>query len=360
MSGSKYSTRLTPVPWQGKWPFAIGCSAGKYVNKFDVRTGSRVDNIQLSCNDNSIKSAGGPGGSNTYTIDSKFKGFHSLSGTGFNGGQTLQSFNGYGYTGNNGNYDPDVYNWICPKDQVVVGIDGGTDSNVITSLNVVCDYPEDYCINNLESPYCKDLVPSSIILNKACAKNMTQTCIDRQTELNDTVVSDYCEKNKDDPFCACYHDQAPAGIPAEIAGLPQCWSKKCATHGYKPHTLQSCPTVTVCKQELSIAGSNNIIQSDKLQVIDCHPTIVAAPTTVNSQTAQPTGGGSTTYNPSSGLYNTSNNTPISSDKAPIPTSTNKSSYILILSLLLILIGISGFVYFAKQDKTQIPNTQSTK
>lgn len=325
---SPYSTVIKGGPsYIGQWPYHFKCPIGTHVTKFNGRAGSQLDNIGIECSDGvTVLSDGGTGGT-AFQIDSNGRGFQSLMNTGFNGGRRYQSFNGYGYTGYNGSYMPDVYNYRCPIDQYITAIDGSIENKLVKNLDVTCDYKASYCENNLESPYCKWLMPqlknSNIakdkaqyhnILNKACSINMSDTCRSNQTELDTAMVSNWCKLHMDDDFCACYQeppDYIKQKAP-EVAGLPQCWNNKCSIKGFKPITLQTCPTVTICRQEITTEGDSNL-SSNVVVRQDCKPTIVTGSTG---------GTGSTT---------TSNETPIN------PKGWN--TYVLLFVALIIFIVV---------------------
>jgi hypothetical protein len=280
---SLYATAIKGgPPYIGKWPYKFQCPSGSFITKFNGRSGSQLDRIGIECSDGTILSDGGNGG-NAFQIDSSGKGFQSIMSTGFNGGSEYQSFNGYGYTGDNGKWNADVYQYRCPLNQKMTGIDGSIESSLVKNLNVTCDYTPDYCVNNLESPYCKWLMPqlkmsSSAkdkasyhnILNQACSINMGDTCRNNQTDLDLSTVQGYCKTNGDDDFCSCF-GPVPSYIPTEVSGLPQCWNNKCSVHGYKPSTLQTCPSITICQQDIITQGNDNLTSNVSIKQ-DCHPT----------------------------------------------------------------------------------------
>ena len=171
----------------------------------------------------------------------------------------------------------------CPTGQKIVGYTGYTNTlpgnmnleyaKNIGAYNLTCGYPADYCANNLESEYCHINPPSAAILNEACAKNMTDTCRNRRTELNGTVVEAYCFPQSSggalisDPLCSCYATP-PDALKGPGRSIPQCWNSDCATHGYVPSPGLACPDVTICKQDWDTQGTGNIYK-DTVQVINC-------------------------------------------------------------------------------------------
>lgn len=286
---SPYSTVIKGgPPYLGKYGYNFKCPTGSYVTKFNGRSGSQLDRIGIECSDGQTILADGGSGGDAFIIDSQSQGFQSLMNTGFNGGSEYQSFNGYGKTSDNGKWNADVYQYRCPLDQYITGIDGTTESSLVKTLNVTCDNKSEYCEKNLESSYCKWLMPqlklsSSTkdkanyhnILNKACSINMSDTCRNNQTDLDLSTVQGYCNTNPNDDFCSCF-GPVPSYIPKEVAGLPQCWNNTCSIHGYKPSTLQTCPSITICQQDISTQGNENLSSNVVIRQ-DCHPTTIIAP-----------------------------------------------------------------------------------
>ncbi len=318
-------------PYIGKWPYRFQCPSGSYINKFNGRSGAQLDRIGIECSDGTTVFSDGGNGGNAFQIDSQSNGFQSIMSTGFNGGSEYQSFNGYGYTGDNGKWNADVYQYRCPLNQYMTGIDGTIESGRVKTLNVTCDYKSDECVNNLESPYCKWLMPQlqmsssdkdnaryRNILNKACSINMGDTCRDNQTDLYLSTVQGYCKTNGDDDFCSCF-GPVPSYIPTEVSGLPQCWNNKCSIHGYKPSTLQQCPSITICQQDIITQGNDNLTSNVSIKQ-DCSPTtIVNAPGSPSP------------------IDNTSTKTPIPPVSNGSISSSNYVLYFLVFILLVVVI-----------------------
>ena len=146
-----------------------------------------------------------------------------------------------------------------------VGIFGRA-GGLTDQLGIQCGIPSKWCVNNLEDPMCAGV--DAATLNKACAKNFSETCTNRKSELTDTTMNLYCAANPTAAICSCYAG-VPEYIPQEIAGLAPCWSKSCATTGYIPQNMRGgCPSITVCKQDLNTLGDSNML-SNNIIVQDC-------------------------------------------------------------------------------------------
>lgn len=327
-------------PYIGKWPYNFQCPPGSYITKFNGRSGSQLDKIGIECSDGATVLSDGGNGGTAFQIDSNGDGFRSIMSTGFNGGNEYQSFNGHGYAGDNGKWDADVYQYRCPLNQKMTGIDGSIEDGLVKNLNATCDYTPDYCVNNLESPYCKWLMPqlklsSSTkdkanyrnILNRACSINMGDTCRDNQSDLDLSTAQDYCKTNADDDFCSCF-GPVPSYIPSEVSGLPQCWNNKCSVHGYKPSTLQQCPSITICQQDINTQGNDNLSSNVVIRQ-DCHPTTIVNPP--SSPSSNPSS------SPSSPINNGSIETPIPPVSNESIWSSNYMMYFLVFLLFVVVI-----------------------
>lgn len=333
-------------PYIGKWPYNFQCPSGTYITKFNGRAGSQLDKIGIECSDGTTSLADGGNGGNAFQIDSQSKGFQSIMSTGFNGGGAYQSFNGNGYTGDNGRWYADVYQYRCPLDQYMTGIDGSTEGSVVKNLNATCDYKPSYCEKNLESPYCKWLMPQlklspavkdqasfKNILGKACSINMSDTCRNNQSDLEPSTVEDWCKNNSGDPFCSCYLP-VPSYIPSAIAGTPECWNNTCSLHGYNPRGQCKIGQVTICQQNISTQGNDNL-SSNVIIRQDCKPTqVIVSPTVVSE-------------NPESVV---SNNIPTAPD-------LSNSNYLLYLLMLVILVVVI-VMFFDDDDEDELENFRS--
>lgn len=87
----------------------------------------------------------------------------------------------------------------------------------------------------------------------------------------DAFMDNYCDINPMDPYCGCY----PKAVDAEAEKLsedlapykdilkaqPRCWAKGCAS-GYIPKSLRDMNqcNITICKQEISVNGDENILR----------------------------------------------------------------------------------------------------
>lgn len=336
---SPYSTPVKGgPPYIGKWPYKFQCPSGTYITKFNGRAGTQLDRIGIECSDGSTIFSDGGNGGTAFQIDSNSKGFQSIMNTGFNGGSRYQSFNGYGYTGANGSYDPDVYQYRCPLNQYMNGIDGTIESSLVKTLNVSCDNIPEQCANDLESPYCKWMMPQlklseaakdkskyRNILNQACQINMSDTCRNNQTDLDVLTVQNWCKSNPNDEFCSCFTappDYIMRKAP-EVAGLPQCWNNTCSVKGFKPQTLQDCPSVTICSQDITTEGNDNLTSNVEIKQ-NCNPTTVIA-------------NGGATISPTPTPTTDSTSTPVSIHK--VLSNTSWSSYALYFLLFIILIVV---------------------
>jgi len=341
---SPYATTIKGgPPYIGKYPYKFQCPSGTYITKFNGRSGAQLDRIGIECSDGSTILSDGGNEGDAFQIDSGGKGFQSIMNTGFNGGSKYQSFNGHGYAGDNGQWNADVYQYRCPLNQYMNSIDGTIESSLVKTLNVSCDNIPEQCANNVESPYCKWMMPQlklsasakdkskyHNILNQACQINMTDTCRNNQTDLDVSTVQNWCKLNPNDEFCSCFNappDYIMRKAP-EVAGLPQCWNNTCSVKGFKPQTLQTCPSITICSQDITTEGNNNLSSNVVIRQ-DCKPTTVISN---GGATISPTP--TTTPTPSSPITS-STSTPISN-----PTSSlSLSSYMLYFLLFIILVVV---------------------
>jgi len=232
------------------------CPDGHVIVQISGRSGSKLDQICAKCSDGTSLGCFGGGGGSPFVVNGPFK---SVSGR---AGSVVDQILGAGGGGN-------AWTKSCPAGKYVVGITGRTGS-VVDQVGFVCGVDaKEYCIGNLETDLCRNAPVAT--LNKACAKNMSQTCINRKDELDETVIQAYCATHKDDPFCACYRD-SPEYIPNKIRGLVKCWDKTCAERGYIPKNLRvSCPNITICRQALDTNDSN--VLTNNVIIQDCGTTI---------------------------------------------------------------------------------------
>lgn len=298
---------------QGGQPFGPHqCPTGKYIKEFKGTAANQVDSISAVCNDGTVLPTAGQGkmGGGPFS-KIRENGFESISGR---SGDFIDNLDGVGGSGGG------PFNMICPTGKKIVGF-GGRAGWGVDALYFGCDYDENYCIDNLESPYCQRAAVSKSTLNKACAKSMSATCINRKNELDESLMINYCRANPNEDICACYAP-VPSYIESGIAGLPQCWNNKCATSGYKSPNMLSvrCPDIKICKQSITSEGAN--ILSSNVIKLDCSTTVV-------QPTAPPASGGTTT--------NVSSNTKPSDTKAEMPESSNNNLYILLFILFIVVI-----------------------
>jgi hypothetical protein len=172
----------------------------------------------------------------------------------------------------------------------------------------------------------------------------------------DDFMENHCKQpeNKDSDQCTCYSvpiDDADDINVRLLKANPKCWSQKCQTSGYMPSNIVStpCPNVKVCRQEIVLPGSNNIItNSDYIQ--DCNDTY----NTQNNFT-KPTNTPTSVSNNSSITTETNNGT---YDNNPEPAKSISTSYIILYVFLafisfIILIAGGYFIYnnVSKSDNT---------
>lgn len=126
--------------------------------------------------------------------------------------------------------------------------------------------------------------PWSKFLADCCAKNVKEgatpeTCGNYWTTgtdnigVCDSLMNDYCKVYPDSDQCTCYSIPSESGDTLDIKLLkanPPCWSDKCSKYGYIPSNLtgKSCPNVKVCKQQMNLPGSNNLLKDNSL-IQDC-------------------------------------------------------------------------------------------
>lgn len=88
----------------------------------------------------------------------------------------------------------------------------------------------------------------------------------------DVVVNNYCKLNPSDPKCACYilPDTTNSKLRSALNARPDCFVSDCSIHGYIPSTIygKQCPALTICEQDMSSAGTSNIIK-DNVQIMKC-------------------------------------------------------------------------------------------
>lgn len=266
--------------WGGSNFGSPTCPKGEVIVEISGRSGSEVDKICAKCSDGTNLGCYGGNGGSPYIYNGPFNEISLRVGE-----RIDKIFNSGGNGGG-------PYTGKCGPDRYLVGFSGSADSRV-KGLRFICGVDKNkYCLDNLESPVCKNV--NSTILNTACSKKMTKTCYDRKSELDESLMMNYCRNNLDDDICACYRPP-PSYIENEVRGLPYCWNDKCATVGYLPKNLrnQTCPNITICRQEMPLTGDSNILTSNVI-VQDCRQTStntfnnITTPTTSSPTTSSPT------------------------------------------------------------------------
>lgn len=265
----------------GGQPFGpYTCPKGKYIKEF-TGTGARViDSVKGVCNDGTtfpVAGANRAGGG--YFSRVANDGWTSVNGR---YGQSLDNLLGAGGGGGAS------FNYTCPEGKKVVAY-GGRQGWAVDAMYFGCDYDENYCVNNLESPACQATAVSKDVLNKACAKSMTATCVNRKGDLDESVMINYCKANPGEDICACYAP-VPSYIDPSIRGLQQCWNNKCSSFGYKPLSMRSsqCPDIKICKNIISAEGEN--LLSSNVIKLDCSTKVVqssSTPTTLPIPSTKP-------------------------------------------------------------------------
>jgi hypothetical protein len=238
------------------------CPEGTIITKFDGYADGIVQTICGTCSDGTrLQCIGGGKNGNSFNF-SDVNGIRDLK---VRSGRYIDKFKEWG---GNGGAERDV---VCPENKFMVGY-FGAGGRYVDRFGAICGYNADkYCVNNLETDYCKKLNggkgPSKLILNRACALNMSDSCRVRKNELDETVVSNYCRSNPNDPFCACYRD-APDYIEGNVRALVSCWNQQCAAEGYVPPNMRvPCPPVKICTQKFGTTGDKNMLtQNAYLQV----------------------------------------------------------------------------------------------
>ncbi len=318
------------------------CPSGQYITEFVGNSDKNINSIKGVCSDGTELPLAGGNGPNIFSkvsqdgweaIDGKYNvAMPEIAWMVPNQDIYITNFLGVGPSGGT------TFHHSCPAGKKIVGYSGKAGgsgkSAPIEALSFRCGYDDQYCVNNLESPYCKSFNVPKDILNKACAKSMTETCINRKSELDESMMVNYCSTHANDSICSCYAP-VPSFIEPSIAGLQQCWNNKCATYGYKPPSMRSssCPSITICKQNITAEGEN-LLASNVIKQ-DCHPTVINIPDKPTDKHASG-GSGNGSLND-----NTQNFVP-----PPKPDDVPKKSHnIYIILFVLIIVMILLYYYF---------------
>jgi len=156
--------------------------------------------------------------------------------------------------------------------------------------------------------------------------------------LCDDLMETYCKNpaHQNDAKCSCYGVPVMKDDPLDvrlIKAQPKCWSEKCATYGYLPSNMvkSPCPDVKICKQDIRLPGSNNIVRENQY-IQDC------SDRNINSSS-----------NPSSGSSSGSSSNSITNINNLISWARDNKLWILVIIIV--------FIVFQSWPKS---NTQDNK
>lgn len=171
-------------------PYDKSCPDGEIIEQISGRSGDMVDQICATCSGGTdLGCVGGMGGSSGW-IKSSSNGFKSIN---VRAGQLVDNLLGFGGSGGN----PKTLS--CDPGFYVAGMHGRA-GDMVDGFGIVCGVKKsEYCVDNLETPLCKDV--SKEVLNKACAKSFSQACKDRHLEVDTPTLKNYCTNNLDETFC---------------------------------------------------------------------------------------------------------------------------------------------------------------
>ena len=332
------------------------CKDGEYITRFEGRSGWYVNQLGATCSDGQkIGPFGYSGGGSPFSLDGPFRNLELIAEGWVDG---IPNFG-----------DPQHNNRVtltCPNDRYLVGFEGRSGEFLAGQFRGLCGVKKDeYCVDNLEKDLCRTSNVS--ILNKACAKNMTATCKNRKDEIDETVIYNYCQKNKGDPFCSCFID-IPPDIPPAISGLSKCWNKTCAESGYIPKNMRNlaCPPTTYCKQIVGAEGSNVISSNSYVQ--DCGTRVL--PNTIPTTTTTDSSGNTKVLTNSAPdttpktVFNDPTKSPyVPDDPATITNNTKASilefvqkNLLVILVVFLVVVGLI-VAAFSGDDEVSPPPVQ---
>lgn len=209
----------------------ITCPTG--FDKIDLRTGSRVDKIQLSCgSNNSVITSGGEGGA--------------------------------------------PYKFECNKEDTITGLTV-REGQVIDALQVHCNAIgkcpnpahilagecNNYCSTGTGLVRCREAIKTHCLPIMATDTRCRNYVKDNQAKYDD-LMYEYCtNEGTQDPICACYTPilEAPGINAATLQVLnanPQCWNANCRREGYHHINIldKPCPNLQL---QNCITSSNVII-----------------------------------------------------------------------------------------------------
>ena len=199
----------------------------------------------------------------------------------------------------------------------------------------------------------------------------------------DDFMEKYCKDpaNAADEKCTCYAvpiDPADDINVQLLKANPKCWSQKCQTSGYMPSNIvnMACPNVKICKQDIALPGSNNIITgaeyiqdcSDKYTITNNTTINTPTPTTPNTPTTPTTPNTPTTQTPPNTQTNTTQThttqthttqTPATTS-TPIPSTGRKYLIIFLAFIIFICLVISGYFTYRIFMEDDDVDEQSTK
>jgi hypothetical protein len=182
---------------------------------------------------------------------------------------SIDVYDGINYSAGMGHYDPGLY---ADLDNPRIGLG----KNAIDSLKITRTKPwSDHLAACCTGKVTNGATPEMCGMWWGKGTDASGVC--------DELMENYCEANPDDSKCSCY------GVPELdtdtldvklLKAQPKCWSQKCSTSGYLPSNMigSTCPNVKICKQDINLPGSNNILQ-DNQYIQDCSDTYVAPSTT---------------------------------------------------------------------------------
>jgi hypothetical protein len=178
-------------------------------------------------------------------------------------------------------------------------------------------------MSNLESPFCQIAGNASTsALQKVCDKNFTQTCMDRRSELPQSMVDSYCTNNLETPFC-----QIPSNI--STGALQQVCDKNfTSTCGARKSELPQSMIDTYCAAN----PNDKICPTTFTSVLGNISTLFSSEPTPNQIT-----NATTIAAPS--ITSTPNIIPLSAGTVP-PSINMTYIYIFIVVIILAIIGVS--------------------
>lgn len=318
------------------------CNPGEIVTEIHGRGARLIDSIGMTCSDGKVlQNSPSAGGGDYYSYNNP-AGWKTIPG------RSASLVDGILNSGGDGG---DPHTLICGGQDGEYYVSGynSTSGNVLNSLTLNCGRDKrTWCVGHLEDPICEGINAS--ILNQACAKNFTATCIDRKEELKPSIMQTYCAANPTLPICSCYAP-VPSYIDPSVAGLQHCWNATCAAYGYKPNN-SACPPITVCRQDLTTSGANNLLQGVNISST-CGSGSAAGAAAAGAGGGTGAGAGTSS---GSGTGTSSGGTPTTTT---VPTSVTQISYTWLFIILLVLAAIYGLGFAGGDDNDNAVSVSST-